>query len=66
MSEGLWVGIDLGGTKTALVLSSHPPEVLARAKFPTLPAQGPARALQLIKTGVRELMAERNFPKGTL
>lgn len=28
------VGIDIGGTKTAVVLSSRPPNVLARAEFP--------------------------------
>jgi glucokinase len=57
MSEKVWVGVDIGGTKTAVVLSAAPPIILARTEFPTLPAEGPARPLQLIKDGVRELLA---------
>ncbi len=61
MSEKAWIGVDIGGTKTALVLSASPPAVLERIEFPTLPAEGPARPLQLIKDGVRELLARKDF-----
>jgi glucokinase len=54
----LLVGIDIGGTKTAVLLSARPPEVIARKQFATRPAQGPNRALELIKSGIRELLAE--------
>ena len=33
------VGVDIGGTKTAVVLSRELPQVLARIEFPTLPEQ---------------------------
>jgi glucokinase len=57
----LLVGIDIGGTKTAILLSSNPPEVIARAQFATRPAQGPERALELIKSGIREMLAEKGL-----
>jgi glucokinase len=66
MNERVWAGVDVGGTKTALVLSSSPPVVLARNEFPTLPAEGPDRALNLIKTGMRELLAERGLTEDAL
>ena len=52
----MWVGVDIGGTKTAIVLSSEPPAVLARVEFPTLPDQGPARALDMIQKNIRLLL----------
>ncbi len=55
----LLVGIDIGGTKTAVLLSSAPPEVIARRQFATRPAQGPERALELIKSGIGEMLAEQ-------
>jgi glucokinase len=57
----LLVGIDIGGTKTAVLLSTNPPEVIARRQFATRPAQGPERALELIKSGIREMLAEQGF-----
>ena len=58
--QKLLVGIDIGGTKTAVLLSATPPTVIARAEFATRPAQGPERALELIKSGIRELLAEQS------
>jgi glucokinase len=55
----LLVGVDIGGTKTAVLLSRQPPTVLARKEFATRPAQGPERALQLIKSTIRDLLAEQ-------
>ena len=43
MSEKLWAGVDIGGTKTAVLVSAAPPIVLNRIEFPTLPANGPSR-----------------------
>jgi glucokinase len=58
MAEGrkTWIGVDIGGTKTAVVLSSDPPAMLARIEFPTLPDLGPDRAIELIKQSVHKLM----------
>jgi N-acetylglucosamine kinase-like BadF-type ATPase len=33
----VYIGVDVGGTKTAVVVSSHPPETLGRMEFATLP-----------------------------
>src|SRR5450631_2483852 len=54
----VFIGVDVGGTKTAVVVSSHPPETLGRIEFATLPEQGPERALQLIIESARSLLAE--------
>jgi glucokinase len=66
MNETVWLGVDVGGTKTALVLSSCPPVVLARAEFPTLPLEGPARALQVITRGARELLSGQALTEAAL
>jgi glucokinase len=42
------VGIDIGGTKTAVVVSRQPPDVIWRKEFPTLPADGPDHAIHSI------------------
>jgi len=51
-------GIDIGGTKTAVVLSSALPETLGRIEFETLASQGPAQAIQRIKSAVVALTME--------
>lgn len=51
-----WIGVDIGGTKTAVVLSTAPPAIRARVDFPTLPGQGPERAIELILQAIRRLM----------
>jgi glucokinase len=66
MSEKVWVGVDIGGTKTAVVLSSSPPAVLARKEFPTLPDQGPTRALKMIKAGIREVLGAQGLTDSAL
>src|SRR5271168_1920545 len=55
------IGVDVGGTKTAVVVSSHPPETLGRMEFATLPEQGPERALRLIIESARSLLAEHGL-----
>jgi glucokinase len=50
------VGIDIGGTKTAVVLAEDPIRILFREEFPTLPNLGPDHAIdkiqQLIESGL--------------
>jgi glucokinase len=53
-----WWGVDIGGTKTAIVLATAPPAVLARVEFQTLPAQGPAHAIESIQANIRTLCTE--------
>ncbi len=59
MDETIWIGVDIGGTKTAVLISAQPPVVLQRLEFPTLPAQGPDRAIDLIKQSVHQLLREQ-------
>ena len=43
--QKIYLGVDVGGTKTAVVLSARPPDSLGRIEFATMPEQGPERAL---------------------
>ena len=58
---GVWAGVDVGGTKTAVVLSAAPPEILCREEFPTLPAEGPGRAIDLMVRAIHESLARHGF-----
>lgn len=58
MRTRLLVGVDIGGTKTAVVASVDPPSVLGRIEFPTRPARGPGPAIDLIKHGIRDLLSK--------
>jgi glucokinase len=62
----VWVGVDIGGTKTAIVLSAEPPAILSRIEFPTLPEQGPERAVELIKRHIRELVSSHHVGNGQI
>ena len=61
-----WIGVDIGGTKTAVMLCAQPPTVFARVEFPTLPEQGPERALELIKKTIHELIRRHRQKIGKL
>jgi glucokinase len=65
-AEKTWIGVDIGGTKTAIVLCLRPPKILARVEFPTLPEQGPERVLQLIKKTIHELIHSHREAIGEL
>lgn len=56
MDEKVWIGVDIGGTKTAVVIADEPPAMRARIEFPTLPQEGPERAIALIKRSIREVL----------
>ena len=62
----VWIGVDIGGTKTAVVLSSEPPAMLARIEFATLPGQGPDRAIDLIKQSIHSLIKSSGVDKSSL
>jgi glucokinase len=61
MPKNALVGVDVGGTKTAIVVSLQPPSVLERIEFPTKPAKGPEPALLLIQKGIRDLLAKHRL-----
>jgi glucokinase len=56
--HSVWVGVDIGGTKTAVVASRNLPEILARIEFSTLPQQGPERAIGLIKDSIDQVIRD--------
>jgi glucokinase len=58
MKKELWAGVDIGGTKTAVVLSTNPPEVLTRTEFPTLPTRGPEPAIAQIISALRVALSD--------
>jgi len=58
MPKSTVVGVDIGGTKTAVLVSLGAPAVLDRIEFPTKPSKGPEPALHLIKAGIRDLLAK--------
>ena len=52
----VWIGVDIGGTKTAVVLCSAPPVILDRVAFPTLPEHGPDHAMTLIRQTIHQMI----------
>ena len=57
MSNKLWAGVDIGGTKTAVLVSTNPPHVLDRLEFATLPGNGPKPAIEQIQLSLRTMLA---------
>lgn len=58
-----WViGVDLGGTKTALGLISPDNQIVARRRIPTLAEKGPEQAVRRIAEQARDL--EQTLPAG--
>jgi glucokinase len=55
--DNLLAGVDIGGTKTAVVLSSRPPATLTEHVFATLPKEGPEPAIRRIVDGLRQALA---------
>jgi glucokinase len=59
--QKIFIGVDVGGTKTAVILSARPPDSLGRVEFATLPEQGPERAVKLIVESARGLLEQHGF-----
>jgi glucokinase len=60
--EKAFLGVDVGGTKTAVILSARPPECIGRIEFATLPDLGPERAIKQIVESARELLGRHSLP----
>ncbi|HET8638226.1 MAG TPA: ROK family protein [Acidobacteriaceae bacterium] len=62
------VGVDIGGTKTAVTIAEELPHILFREEFPTQPDQGPEHALQkiheLIECGLERVGKPSSFRIG--
>ena len=61
MAARVWIGIDIGGTKTAIVLSERLPDVIERLQFATLPAKGPDRSINLMVKGIVAILKKRGL-----
>jgi len=59
--RAFWIGVDIGGTKTAVVLSSGLPGVHSRVEFPTRPEQGPNQALRQIETAIAQIITSNSI-----
>lgn len=66
MKNRVWAGIDIGGTKTAVVVSAGPPKLLSRVEFPTLPENGSAHAIDRIQNTIHESLADCGVEPGSL
>lgn len=64
--DKVWIGVDIGGTKTAVVLCSEPPAIIERVAFPTLPEHGPKRTLQLIQRAIHECIDVHKISTGQI
>jgi glucokinase len=58
MKQDIWVGVDIGGTKTAVVISRKSPEIISRVEFPTLPKKGPQQTIDQILAAIHRMLAE--------
>jgi glucokinase len=66
MSRGTaLIGVDIGGTKTAIVVSLEPTTVIDRVEFPTRPDRGAEPALRLIKKGIDDLLSKSQLERAT-
>jgi glucokinase len=52
------IGVDIGGTKTAICLSAETPQILWRHEFQTRPQDGPEHALRSIVAAIGQGLAE--------
>lgn len=66
MPAKLWIGVDIGGTKTAIVVSHRPPDVSERIQFPTLPLTGPNNVLDLIDKGIGAILRSRGLTSSAI
>jgi len=66
MDDQAWIGVDIGGTKTAVVISRQPPAMLARIEFSTLPVQGPERAVAMIRQSILEAIHESGVDRTSI
>jgi glucokinase len=62
----VWIGVDIGGTKTAVALCVEPPAILDRVAFPTLPEHGPDHALALIRQAIHKLIQTHQLSPGQI
>jgi glucokinase len=62
----VWAGVDIGGTKTAVVISLAPPVALSRIEFATEPERGPEPAIARIKAELHAMLAAQGLTASDL
>lgn len=62
MTDGLAIGVDIGGTKIAFALVNRQGEVLAEHRLPTLPTEGAEAVFDRVAQGVHQLLAQTDQP----
>jgi glucokinase len=62
----VWIGVDIGGTKTAVVLCFQPPAIVDRVTFPTLPERGPDHALTMIQQAIHRMIQTHELHPGQI
>lgn len=60
------IGVDIGGTKTAVVVSLEPPAIIDRTEFLTQPETGAQPALESIKRGIDDLLSKHELDRATI
>jgi len=60
------LGVDIGGTKTAIVVSLEPPTVIDRIDFRTQPDRGPEPTLRLIRKGIDDLLSKHAMERADI
>jgi hypothetical protein len=66
VSNRFLAGVDIGGTKTAVVLSIEPPHTMARLAFATSPEKGPAFTIKRIVASLNEILSSQGFTPADL
>jgi glucokinase len=66
MTTRYWAGIDIGGTKTAVVLSGGPPDILSRSEFSTLVAEGPQQAIEKMIACLKQSLSSLGIDRQAL
>lgn len=61
MGRKALIGVDIGGTKTAVSACVEPPILLQRIEFPTQPNQGPGPAIHQILDAIRKILASQQL-----
>lgn len=54
--DDLLIGIDIGGTKCAVVLGNTEPKILYKVEFPTTPERGPEQTIIKIENAIQNIL----------
>ncbi len=61
-----YIGIDVGGTKSAIILGTEEAEILDKISFPTEAVKGPSHAIQRYIEAIDTIMRKNGFVSGQI